>query len=130
MVKLDAPKLENGTTENEPALFTHPQWVDNGVITGTYPAYPVKAGDRFKAVIGCLWNGAACNVRFQLNYRADGGALQNLGQWDQVYDGTILKLDLDLSSLAGKSVAFTLAVQANGPSNQDWAFWLLPRIAR
>lgn len=130
VIKLDAPKLENGTTENEPALETHPQWVDNGVITGTYPAFDVKAGDHFKAVIGCLYNGTNCNVRFQLNYRADGGALQNLGQWDQTYDASIKKLDVDLSSLAGKSVKFTLAVQANGSSSQDWAFWLLPRIVR
>ena len=130
VIKRDSPKLENGTTENEPALFTHPEWVNDGVITGTYPAFDVKDGDRFKAVIGCLWNGAACDVRFQLNYKADGGPLQNLGQWDQVYDGSILKLNLDLSSLADKSVEFTLAVQARGSSNQDWAFWLLPRIVR
>jgi hypothetical protein len=130
VVRLNAPRLENGATENEPALETHPQWVNNGVISGTFPAIEVKAGDRFRAVIGCLYNGNACNVRFQLNYRADGGALQNLGQWDQTYDGSIQSLNVDLSSLAGKSVEFTLAVLANGPSNQDWAFWLLPRITR
>ena len=128
IIKLNAPKLENGITENEPALETHPQWIDNGVITGKFPAFQVKAGDRFKAVIGCLFNGLACNVRFQLNYRADGGALQNLQQWDQTYDGNIQSLDVDLSSLAGKSVEFVLAVLANGPSFQDWAFWLAPRI--
>jgi hypothetical protein len=130
VIKLGSPKLENGTTENEAALETHPQWVDNGVISGTYPAFNVKAGDRFKAVIGCLYNATACNVRFQLNYRVDGGPLQNLGQWDQTYDGSIRKLDVDLSSLAGKSVEFTLAVLANGSSGQDWAFWLQPRISR
>ena len=128
IIKLDAPKLENGVTENEAALETHPQWIDNGVITGKYPAFEVKSGDRFRAVIGCLFNGLACNVRFQLNYRADGGALQNLGQWDQTHDGTIQSLDIDLSSLAGKSVEFVLAVLANGPASQDWAFWLAPRI--
>ncbi len=130
VVKLDAPKLENGVTENEPALETHPEWVDNGVISGKFPAITVKDGDHFKAVIGCLYNGAACNVRFQLNYRADGGSLQNLGEWDQTYDGNIAKLDVDLSSLAGKSVEFVLAVMANGPADQDWAFWLAPRILR
>ncbi len=130
VIKVDDAKLENGTTENEPVLFTHPEWVNYGVITGTYPAFEVEDGDHFKAVIGCLWNGAACDVRFQLNYRADGGSLQNFGQWDEAYDGSIRKLDLDLSSLAGKSVEFTLAVQAKDSSSQDWAFWLLPRIVR
>ncbi|MEK6588457.1 MAG: NBR1-Ig-like domain-containing protein [Chloroflexota bacterium] len=128
VIKLDAPKLENGSTENEPALWIHPQWVDNGVTTGKFPAIQVKSGDRFKAVIGCLFNGLTCSVRFQLNYRADGGSLQTLGQWDQTYDGNLQSLDLDLSPLAGKSVEFVLAVLANGPSNQDWAFWLAPRV--
>jgi hypothetical protein len=130
VVKVNNPKLENGTTDDEPALETHPEWVNNGVISGKFPAFDVESGDHFKAVIGCLYNGAACDVRFQLNYRADGGSLQNLGQWDEVYDGTIRKLDIDLSSLDGKSVEFVLAVQAHGASNQDWAFWLLPRIVR
>ena len=130
VLRLNSPKLENGSTENEAALETHPQWVNNGVISGTFPEFDVKAGDRFRAVIGCLYNGAECNVRFQLNYRADGGALANLGQWDQTYDGSIQSLNVDLSSLAGKSVEFTLAVLSNGSSGQDWAFWLQPRIVR
>ncbi len=130
IIKVNNPKLENGSTDDEPVLETHPEWVDNGVITGKFPAFDVQAGDHFKTVIGCLYNGAACSVRFQLNYRADGGSLQNLGQWDETYDGSIRKIDVDLSSLAGKSVEFVLAVQANGPSNQDWAFWLVPRIVR
>jgi hypothetical protein len=130
VIRLNSPKLETGSTENEAALETHPQWVNNGVISGTFPEFDVKAGDRFRAVIGCLYNGGECNVRFQLNYRADGGALANLGQWDQTYDGSIQNLNVDLSSLAGKSVEFTLAVLSNGSSGQDWAFWLQPRIVR
>ena len=39
-------------------------------------------------------------------------------------------IDIDLSSLAGQSVEFALVVQANGASNQDWAFWLNPHIRR
>ncbi len=128
VLRVDAAKLENGTTENEPVLFTHPQWVNNGVITGKFPAFEVEEGDSFRAVIGCLFNGVACNVRFQLNYRANGGALQNLGQWDQSYDGSIMHVNVDVSSLAGSSVEFVLAVLSNGASNQDWAFWLGPRI--
>jgi hypothetical protein len=50
--------------------------------------------------------------------------------WDEQYDGNIQAVELDLSSLSGKSVEFVLAVQANGAANQDWAFWLQPRIVR
>jgi hypothetical protein len=130
VIKKDNPKLENGTTDDEPALWTHPQWVNNGVISGRFPAFNVLEGDHFKTVIGCLYGGAACDVKFQITYRANGGGLELLDQWTESYDGTIRKIDIDLAAngLAGKSVEFSLVVQANGPSNQDWAFWLLPRI--
>jgi hypothetical protein len=130
VIKLTAPKLENGATDDEPALWLHPEWVNNGVISGRFPAINIEAGDRFRALIGCLHNGLACNVKFQITYHADGGPLQLLGQWTEIYDGSMTSIDIDLSSLAGKSVEFALVVQANGASNQDWAFWLNPYIRR
>jgi hypothetical protein len=132
VVKKNDPRLENGSIDDEVALFTHPQWVNDGVISGRFPAIDVVEGDHFRAVIGCLYNsgGSACEVKFQVTYHADGGSLKLLGQWEETYDGTIRKLDIDLADegLAGKSVEFSLVVLANGPSNQDWAFWLEPRI--
>lgn len=130
VLKLPTPKLENGQTENDPAIEMHPEWVNDGVISGRYPAFNVQANDHFKSFVGCLWNGAACNVKFQLNYRSDGGPLTPLDEWTESYDGTITKIDIDLSSLAGHSVEFSLVVLANGSSGQDWAFWLSPRITR
>lgn len=130
VVKLDNPKLENGVFAGVPGLETHPEWVDNGVITGKFPAINVKSGYRFKTEIGCLNGGTNCDVKFQFNYRADGGALQTLGSWTESYDGAIQSLNIDLSSLAGSSVEFVLAVQANGPSDQDWAVWINPRIEK
>ena len=102
--------------------------MDDGVISGLYPEFTVQAGDRFKAVIGCRYNGTACNVKFQLNYRDSGGTLHPLGEWTEVYDGNLTHLDVDLSPLAGQTVRFVLAVLANGSSAQDWAVWLFPRI--
>ena len=130
VVKITDPKLETGAVENEAALETHPQFVDNSYISGRFPAFNVKAGDRFKAVIGCLYNGSACSVQFLLNYVADGGSEQTLASWNQSYDGELTKVDVDISTLAGKSVIFILRVNSNGPSNQDWAFWLQPRLVR
>jgi hypothetical protein len=130
VVKQAAPKLETGADENEAALYTQPQLVDNGYISGRYPTYNIKAGDRFMGVIGCIYGASACNVQFLLNYVANGGPEQTLASWNQTYDGDIEKLDVDLSSLAGKSVIFILRVNSNGSSNQDSAFWLQPRIVR
>jgi hypothetical protein len=102
------------------------------VITGSFPAFSVQSGDRFRAVVGCLFEsgGSACNVLFQLNYIADGGPPQNLGQWIESYDGSVTSLDIDLTPLAGQSVQFVLAVSANGSSDDDSAFWMAPRIMR
>lgn len=125
---LGTPKLEGGRLENEPALFTHPEWINNGVISGRYPAFEVRPGDEFRAVIGCLFNGVACDVTMQLNYRENGGPLRLLREWDETYDDEFRILEVDLSSVAGSSVEFVLAVQSNGPFFQDWAFWLAPRI--
>lgn len=133
VVVVDNPQLENGDVMPKPGLWTHPEWKEDGVISGRYPAFKVQAGDRFRATIACLYNedgSDACNVRFQLNYRADGGALTPFREWSQKYEGNVQSLDLDLSELAGKNVEFVLAVLANGDFSYDWAFWYQPRIVR
>jgi hypothetical protein len=124
------PLLENGTKENEPAIVLRPDQSDGGMIQGRFPAFKVQAGDRFRTAIGCMGNSSGCSVVFQLNYRADGGSVQNLGNWTEVFDKSINKLDIDLSPLSGKSVEFILTVYNNGNSTDDNVFWLLPRIMR
>ncbi|HXF86571.1 MAG TPA: NBR1-Ig-like domain-containing protein [Anaerolineales bacterium] len=126
----DGARVEDGTTPAK-VLETHPQWVDDGVLTGRYPAYTVVAGEHFTAKIGFLaFPDGSCgagNVKFQLNYR-EAGVLKNLGEWVETCDGTLRSLDIDLSPLAGKTVEFVLAVLANGSSGQDWAVWINPEI--
>lgn len=129
VIKLDSPKFENGVTDDEPALWTHPEWVNDGFIRGLYPEFTIKSGDRFLTIIGCKFNANDCDVKFQLRYKDDGGTFHALGEWTQTYDTKINKLDVDLSLLDGETVQFELAVLANGPAAQDWALWLLPRIA-
>jgi hypothetical protein len=59
-----------------------------------------------------------------LNYREGGGPVTLLGEWTETCDGTLRSVDVDLTSLKGKSVEFILAVLANGSSSQDWAVWV------
>ena len=124
----DKPRLENGATENEPAVLTVPQAINDGVIRGKYPAYTIKSGDRFRAVVGCEFDAKSCSVRFQLDYQIDNGSIQTLAYWDEKYEGAFTSVNQDLSSLAGKSVKFILTVFANGSSAGDRAQWLMPRI--
>lgn len=126
----NAPKLEGGRQEDEPAIISVPSSGDGGYISGKFLVFKVAKGDRFKAIIGCLDGAPNCNVMFQLNYIADGGAEQSLGSWNQTSDGKWESLDIDLSSLDGKSVQFILKVLNNGNSQDDLAFWLAPRVVR
>ena len=128
----DNQKLEDGVITTK-VLETHPQFIDNGVISGRYPAYTVVQGERFTAKIGFLpLADGTCgtgNVKFQLNYREGGGSVTPLGEWTETCDGTLRSVDVDLTPLKGKTVEFILAILANGPSTQDWAVWVKPQIA-
>jgi hypothetical protein len=124
------PVLEAGGTENETALITFPNSGNKGFIRGIFPAFRIRNGDRFRAVIGCLYESFECNVTFQLNYRIDGGRIRNLDSWREKYDEKVRKLDVDLSELAGRDVEFVLTVLNNGESFDDYAAWLRPSIWR
>jgi hypothetical protein len=106
--------------------------VNDGVITGLYPAYTVVSGEHFTAKIGFMaQDDGTCgvgNAKFQLNYR-ESGVLKSLGEWTESCDGALRAIDVELSSLAGKTVQFALAISANGSSSQDWAVWVSPQVA-
>jgi hypothetical protein len=125
-------RLEDGTSPGK-ILETHPQMVQDGSITGTYPLYTVVAGEHFRARIGFLAKAdGTCgtgNAKFQLNYKELSGAFGSLGEWTETCDGAMREIDVDLSSLAGKSVQFVLAVLANGSPTEDWAVWVSPQVA-
>lgn len=132
VVRNDNPKLQDGIVYSGVALETHPKWENSGLIQGKYPAIAVKAGYHFKTTLGCLHGGAACDVKYQFNYRTGGGSdpLQTFGTWNVTYAGGPQVLDIDLSPLDGEDVVFILIAMANGDSTQDWAIWFEPRIMK
>lgn len=129
VLKLNAPKMENGATEDEPGLLTYPQDKNNGFISGQFPSFTVQSGDRFRTIVNCQHNATKCNVTFRLDYKV-GGNTKTLASWQEVYEGSYYPVDLDLGSLAGQTVKFILVVSANGSSNNDYAIWLNPHIIR
>jgi hypothetical protein len=90
----------------------------------------VENGYHFSAVIGCAHKANNCDVNFQLDYQIGSGSINTLKTWHEVYDEQFRSVDVDLSSLAGKDVKFILTVLSNGPSNNDRAQWLAPRISK
>ena len=129
VLNLDNPIMESGKTEHEPGLLTVPKDAFNGFIRGTYPPVQIQYGDRFRALINCQYQAYGCDVVFELNYQI-GNFTHTLGQWHEIYDGFYLPVDMDLSSLAGQNVIFTLTVSANSSGYRDQALWIDPRIVR
>jgi hypothetical protein len=129
VIVLNSPKLENGKTQSK-GLLTHPQMVNNGHITGKYPALIIQSGDRFQASINCLYKANDCNMVFKLQYQIGTDAVQTLGQWNEIYEGESYSINVDLSALDGQKVKFILSVLANGSAHEDYALWIAPRIAR
>ncbi len=126
----NAPKLELSYQDDEPAIIMAPSAGANGIISGRYPAVNVRAGDKFGALVGCVSGAQQCNVTIQVNYIANGGAVQSLGTWQEKYDGEWTRINVDLGSLANQSVEFILQVGSNGSSDGDQVFWLSPTIVR
>jgi hypothetical protein len=130
VVWINNPVVETGKQENEPALLTRPDSSRDGVITGTFPAYMVRSGDRFMADIGCIYRSRRCDVTFSLDYQVGNQTVRNLGSWHEVYEEQMMRANIDLSALAGQAVTFILRVENNGNWSEANALWFVPTISR
>jgi hypothetical protein len=128
---LDAPKLEN-RQEDELTIWAHPQNIQNGWISGMYPGFTIQSGHHFIAWVGCLEDSKGCNVTFRLDFlNTKNGQVKNLGAWQEIYDGIVTVIDLDLSQHEGKVVQFILTMDVTGgdPIRAN-AFWFVPGIVQ
>ena len=128
VVRLEAPKLEDGST-GSPGLLTVPQNRYNGYIQGFYPTFTVQPGDKFQTTVGCE-HGAACYLTFRLDYMTASGYIGTFWQWREQNEGRVYNANIDLSPLAGRSVRFILTTLATGYATNDRALWGSPRIVR
>ena len=126
---LTSPKMEDGNVRGD-GLLTHPQMVDNGIITGKYPKIAIQSGNHFKALVGCLHKANDCNMTFKLEYQIGSDTPVTLGQWHEIYEGEYYPIDIDLSFLSGQKVKFILTILSNGSSHEDYGLWVAPRITR
>lgn len=128
-VLMNAPQMEDGSVRGI-GLLTHPQMINHGTITGKYAAINIQSGDRFRALIGCLYQANDCNMTFKLEYQIGNDPAKLLGQWNEIYEGKYYPVDIDLNFLSGKKVKFILTILANGSSHEDYGLWVMPRITR
>jgi hypothetical protein len=128
VIRMDNPDMEGGRVENEPGLWMEPEWVDDGWVMGTFPAYEVQEGDRFRALVACRDSSPDCDVIFRLEYQIGSGTPRLLGEWHEVSEGDFTTVDIDLSNLEGSDVKFILTVFAGGTYSQDSAVWINPSV--
>lgn len=127
VVRIEVPRFSSGAFEDEPGLILHPPIEAGGLISGTYPSYNVQAGDQFRVMVACSAGPAGCQARYQLNAR-EGDVLSPVAEWVVTEADAARSLVVDLSFLAGRSVAFVLGVDADGSGASDAALWVQPRI--
>jgi len=128
VIAVGGMELEDGSTWPK-ALETHPQWVDDGWIQGKYhlPS-PIQAGDRFAAKVGFLKNATAGNVKFMVTAGTNGGT--TVCTHVKPYNNTLVDVSCQFDPIFVGASYVSLRVLAEGPSNQDWAVWVEPRIER
>jgi hypothetical protein len=122
-------KLNDGKTYDE-GLATYPPFLTNGVITGKFPSYTVQNNDRFRTTLGLRSPCGVGKVKFQFSYQEGDGPVVPLREWSKSCDTSLLSVEVDLSTLAGKTVNFILGVNADGTHEDDRAVWVDPQIAR
>ena len=126
---VDRPVLETGIPTNGTGILMSPPAEYNEHIYGSFPAYEVKRGDRFQALIGCEYGSVTCNVKFVLQYQnPEGGSTRTY--WSKVknYKNSFTWVDISLNALAGKKVSFILLIRPRGVTTSDKAMWVNPVI--
>jgi hypothetical protein len=128
---LTSVKLEDGSTDTRSTLLTVPQNITtDGYIKAVYPAYTVQSGDHFKATIGCQYGANSCFVTYKVEYQINSDPVVSLNTYSERFDGLTRNIDINLSTLVGKSAKFILTiVTASGTTGSaDRALWVAPRI--
>jgi hypothetical protein len=121
-------RLENGKTSGW-AMVTGPKKTDDGKITGTFPAYTIGEKDHFKAKLGFIQNCNGGKVVYRFSIK-EAETVTKLGEWPKTCDGSLVFVDLNLSSYAGREVQFVLDVLADGSPENDLVVWGSARIER
>jgi hypothetical protein len=130
IVKLAEYWLEDRT--KQPALHMHPRWESNGTIKGWLPWKYLPSGARFESEVGFIYGATGTDgARFQVwEHHMEGGR----EVWNRIayryksYNGSLSRISVDLSHLAGQRVGIELRVDAGPSSGRDWAVWVNPMI--
>jgi len=135
---VNSPTMEDGSKPSR-CLETHPKWVTDGSIVGTYTdifysGYVVQSSDHLVAKAGFLSGAKSgandANVKFKVVFRPEGGP-NTTTSVNHAYNGSLVNIDIPLEAWAGKKADLILGVDALNPSaSRDWACWVSAQILR
>ncbi len=124
-----APVLENGSKDNEPALWLGVQKIQDGTLRGTLPTMLIPENAKFSTILGCAKDQETCDVTLRLSYQEGDNPLVEIARWQKTHDGKLMSISQDLSALSGKTVRIILQLEANGSPQGDLIHLLAPMIA-
>lgn len=125
-------RMEDGRTYSR-GLVTHPRWVYNGYIEGTYmPKYKIRPGDYFIARAGIVEGRTAGRVSFNAEYMV---ATTTMTMFDRgitiIHNGSLETISYRFpSETFGWLPVIKLIISTDGESTQDWACWIEAKIVR
>lgn len=129
-------QLETGGAIQGQCLQTHPRWIANGWVAGTYldlyntMHYVVQPGDLFYATVGFLQGANAGNVTYKVILRTSSSGNVTVAQIGDTYGDGVKTISADLSPYAGQGADVLLRVDAGDNADQDWACWVHAVIYR
>jgi hypothetical protein len=138
VARLDNTTITGDILVEAPSLITIPAYNTFGGIFGHYPALEVWEGDTFHAILACQPSDIPCNVDFGLSYFDSNGGFHDLSPQlgplpisdHDASSGAHTEVVIDLSSLAGQTVEFTLVVRTEGDRTPYNPIWISPYIQR
>jgi hypothetical protein len=119
------PHLEDGSVENEPAIRFLLAELNGSTLIATFPEIVIAAGDHLHLITACAYDTPQCNMTIEIEFLSAGGG-HILGSWNEISDGNMNTLDLDLSNLTGNSGQFIFTARSNGAIQGNLGFWFFP----
>ncbi len=117
-----------GLPPNLTMLLMYPPQDNYSTLFSKYPAFTVKKGDRFRAVLACRAH-TFCDMVFALEYYDEHGKA-GLKHWPYKFTDAPLVIDYPLDGIAGKTVQFGLALTGIGNRLEAYGVWIVPHIYR
>ncbi len=125
---IQLPGPDQGLSPQFPVLVTYPPQDNYETIFSKYPAFTVKKGDRFRAVLACRLH-TFCDVEFSLDVYSPSGS-GRVSRWPYRFTDTPIVVDYSLDGLAGQTVQLGLSLRGIGSRLDAYGAWLFPHVYR